>query len=133
MKELQTMLKNPKILKACQDILNKKHRKLFGKNFSKITSTGRMIPVTLTSQTLTTGGIKLATKSGLVQQTLGRNKNSKWDRRLKMRGRFRKGRVIRSKKLEKRTELVLKFNEPKSSQPNSAADIQSELKYFNFG
>ena len=114
MKELQVMLKNPKILKACQDILDKSPRRLL-KAYAPFTST-----------------VKASTKKSF-ERMFGRNDNSKWERRRKMQNRFKSNRLA-EKKFD--DEFVFSFNKQKSfrpQKPNPISDIKSKMGGFNFG
>lgn len=97
--ELRTMLKNPKILKACQDILNKKQvsgpRIVFkiGDNSDSPILKDILEPMekstqpsTTTTTTTTTTTISIPV---ITERRLMNNPNSKLDRRKQMRNRFR--------------------------------------------
>lgn len=114
MKELQLMLKNPRILKACQNILDKTPRKLL-KAYAPFTAT-----------------IKAST-SKAPEIMFGRNDNSKWERRRKMQDRFKFKRKPEKKFDDEYIFSYDKQNSVRSRNSDPILDIKSKMGDFNFG
>lgn len=111
------MLKNPKILKACQEILDKSPTRYF--SGEKANSLSLPTVTKTTTKKMTT-----------VEILFGRNDNSKKDRLLKMQGKFRQR---QSSKKETSTHDALGFDIQFGKSKNSSRSKNRKLEKFNFG
>jgi hypothetical protein len=136
MKELRTMLKNPKILKACQDILNKKQ--IFGpkivsnlmdnpespslkdildpeKPTERSTSTTERSTTRQSSTSTTTTTTTTQATPAITEKMLSKSDNSKLDRRKQMRNKFN----MKSDQIE--------------NEKSNRNSVKPNLETFNFG